>query len=148
MITKEYRCAAHGEFESDGPTCPAGCPPVFVKQEFRTPVKIGTMKTRFVDQQLRGLQKDFNLPDIKNDKDGSSVMESIRKGENFAPQFVDIPHSPAGWSGRKEKPMAASPAPFLYGNKGEDNLTTRKDVLPPLRPRFVNPPNPAPDAFK
>lgn len=153
-VLKEWRCAAHGAFEGPEPDCGAGCPPAFIKQEFRTPPGIKSGGTKFVDAQLRGLAQDYKLSDIKNDKDGSSVMQSIRKGEDFSPKFVDIPHPEPGWTKRGEKPHAVSPSPFLMGHAGENaldnyaqNEAKKRGALGPPQPAFVNKPNPEPGAF-
>lgn len=154
MIIKEWRCAAHGAFEGPAPDCGAGCPASFIEREFRTAPSIKSGGTKFVDAQLRGLAADYKLPDIKNDKDGSSVMESIRKGEDFSPKFVDIPHPEPGWTRRGEKPHAVSPSPYLMGQKGENALQNyaqneagKRGALGPPKPAFVNRPNPEPSAF-
>lgn len=154
MVIKEWRCAAHGPFEGPKPECGSGCPKSFIQQEFRTPPKIKSGGTKFVDQQLRGLAQDYKLNDIKNDKDGTSVMESIRKGEDFSPKFVDIPHPQPGWSQRKEKANAVSPSPYLMGHPGENaldnyskNEAPKRGAFGPPQPAFVNKPNPEPGAF-
>lgn len=154
MVIKEWRCAAHGIFEGPEPDCGAGCPVDFIKQEFRTPVSIKSGGTKFVDAQLRGLAQDYGLTNIKNDKDGTSVMESIRKGEDFAPKFVDIPHPEPGWTRRGEKPGKMSPSPYLMGKPGENaldnyakNEARKRGALGPPQPAFINKPNPEPGAF-
>lgn len=153
-VIKEWRCSGHGIFEGPEPDCGAGCPPAFIRQEFRTPISIKSGGTKYVDQQLRGLAQDFGLSNIHNDKDGTSVMQSIRKGEDFQPKFVDIPHPEPGWSQRKETATKFAPAPLLMGNSGENalenyakNEAPRRGALGPPKPKFVNPPNPEPGAF-
>lgn len=155
MVTKEWRCAAHGCFEGPEPDCGAGCPPEFIRQEIRTPPSIKSGGTKFVDAQLRGLAQDYKLRDIKNDKDGTSVMESIRKGEDFSPKFIDIPHPEPGWTQRGEKAKSVSPSPYLMGRPGENaldnyakNEAARRGPLGPPKPAFVNKPNPEPGAFQ
>lgn len=154
-VILELRCAAHGIFENHEKACLWGCPPSFVQQEFRTPPSIRSGGTRFVDEQLKGLAHDYKLRDIKNDKDGSSVMQSIRKGEDFAPKFVEIPHPEPGWSRRGEEAPKVSPAPYLLGNRGENaldnyakNEAPQRGALGPPQPKFVNKPNPEPGAFR
>lgn len=154
-VILELRCAGHGAFENHEKRCPWGCPDSFVMQEFRTPPSIRHVGTRIVDQQLRGLAKDFGLSDLKNDKDGSSVMQSIRKGEDYAPKFVDIPHAAPGWSRRGEKATTYKPNGLLNGQQGENTLDRYKKTIAPSvgelgqpKPFFVNPPNPEPSAFK
>lgn len=80
-VLREWRCYAHDlPFESteDSPHCPAGCSPKFCVQEFRTAPSIRSGGTRVADVMQRQLAQDFNLTDMKNDKDGSSVMSSTR----------------------------------------------------------------------
>lgn len=153
-VILELRCRGHGIYEHHEKTCPWGCPPEFVTQEFRTPPSIRSGGTRFVDAQLRGLAQDYGLSNIKNDKDGTSVMNSIRKGEDFSPRFVDIPHPDPGWTRRGEKAPAMSPSPYLMGNAGENaldnynrNLAPKIGALGPPKPAYVNKPNPEPGAF-
>lgn len=78
-VLREWRCWAHDlEFESaeDHPSCPSGCSPRFVVQEFRTPPGIRSGGTRVMDQMTKQLADDYRMTDMKNDKDGSSVMHS------------------------------------------------------------------------
>lgn len=155
-ILRDYECAAHGTFESFEPRCPAGCPDRYVKLVFLKPVGTRSRGTRVMDQQLRGLADDYKLPDIKNDKDGSSVMESIKKGEDFSPRFVPLQHAAPGWSQRGEKPTATPAAPLLMGKPGENTIERyNKEFAPQVgelskpKPMFVNRPNPAPpEIFK
>lgn len=153
-VILELRCLAHGPYEHGEKICPWGCPPSFVTQEFRTPPSIKSGGTKFVDAQLRGLAQDYKLRDIKNDKDGTSVMESIRKGEDFSPKFIDIPHPEPGWTRRGEKSNTVSPSPYLLGRPGENaldnyakNEAAKRGPLGPPKPAFVNKPNPEPGAF-
>jgi hypothetical protein len=109
----ELKCAAHGEFESTELACPHGCPKRFVVQEFRTPNAIHDGKTAFTDRTLRGLADSVGLTDMRNDKDGSSVMANQRsttpKGMDFRPKWVDIPHASPGWSQREERSPVVTP---------------------------------------
>lgn len=150
----ELRCSAHGPFENDEKKCLWGCPNSWVTQEFRTPPNIRSGGTKFVDHQLRGLAQDYGLSDIKNDKDGTSVMQSIKKGEDFRPKFVEIPHAAPGWSQRGDKPLSAPTGAFLNGQKGENAIERYQKTLAPKvgelsgpKPFFVNAPNPDPGAF-
>jgi hypothetical protein len=109
----ELKCAAHGEFESTEFKCPHGCPKRFVVQEFRTPNAIHDGTTKYTDATLRGLADSVGLTDMRNDKDGSSVMANQRqtnpKGLDFSPKWVDIPHASPGWSQREERSPVITP---------------------------------------
>lgn len=87
MPLKEYVCAAHGDFEAYSATCPHGCPEKFVKQEIRTAPAYRSPKTGFTDHTLKGLAADFGLSDVKNDKAGGSVMDALRKSDDFRPRW-------------------------------------------------------------
>jgi hypothetical protein len=106
-VEKEWRCAGHGEFTNADGRCPAGCPPRFIVQEFRTPPAIHDGTTKYTDATLRGLADSVGLSDMRNDKDGSSVMANQRKtgprGLDFSPRWLDVPHASPGWSQREEK---------------------------------------------
>jgi hypothetical protein len=102
-ILKEYRCAAHGEFESTEHACPLGCPARFVVQEIRTPPAYHDGITRNTDQTLRQLADEHGLTDMSN-RNGS-IMNSQRPqssdGPDFSPKWLDIPHATPGWSRRE-----------------------------------------------
>lgn len=83
MPLKEFSCKAHGNFESYSAQCPHGCPARFVKQEIRTAPAYRSAGTKFTDSTLRTLAADYGLTNLKNDKDSSSVMASLRKGEDI-----------------------------------------------------------------
>jgi hypothetical protein len=76
---REYRCIAHDlEFESSkkNPRCPAGCSTKFVRQEFRSPPSIRSGGTRIMDTMSKQLADDYRMTNMRNDKDGSSVMSN------------------------------------------------------------------------
>lgn len=99
-VLREWRCIGHDlAFESseDKPLCPAGCSHKFVVQEFRTPVGIRSGGTRVVDVMQRQLASDFNLTDMRNDRD-ASVMASTRT-ESGGTRVVGKPGGSAYWNG-------------------------------------------------
>jgi hypothetical protein len=100
-IIKEWRCAAHGEFEGPEGICPRGCPKRFVVQEIRTPPAYHDGRTANIDRTLDGLADSVGLTDLSN-RNGS-VMNSQRKsqGPDFSPRWFDIPHATPGWSQRE-----------------------------------------------
>ncbi len=130
-VMREWRCAAHGPFESTHHACPKGCPKQFVTQEIRTAPAYQQKKTRFVDQQLRGIAEDAGLTNLKNDpKSGTSVMDELRKGEQKS-KWLGIEHAKPGFSRRKGE---AAPVfdPRASG------------FIPPDKPLVQNLPKPVP----
>lgn len=127
-VTFEWECMAHGEIP-DGPegVCPAGCSKRFIKKVFRTPPAYHAGKTAYTDRTLRELADSVGLTDMKTDKydaeNGRSVMDNIRKKQDFAPFAVPVPHAQAGWAQRGEKAPVLNPA-AAFG-VGGDNITER-----------------------
>lgn len=120
-ILREFRCTFHEEeFESfdERPACPFGCDPAFVVLEFRTAPRIRHAGTGIQDMLTRQLAADYNMTDVRGDKEGTSVMSNtpLRSGGaraigdqgkpywggHFAPQ--------RGWAQRQE-PTPAFKAP-------------------------------------
>lgn len=146
-ITKEYRCAAHGEFESETGACPAGCPADFVAREIRTAPAHHNGGTAHTDRELRNLAQDYGLSDLKNDKDGSSVMSCLKRPGQPAsdlPKWADISktHAAPGFSKRGEAPQSMT-VPGVFGNhlSGQNGLEGFKFGQP--RPAFVGKPKDA-----
>jgi hypothetical protein len=110
-IVKEYRCAAHGPFESTRPKCKYGCSPRFVTQEFRTAPAIKSAGTKHLDREIGNLARDYKLTDIRNGEDGESVMQTLRKNPQFAPTWGEVKHAKPGFSQRPgEQAPVFSPA--------------------------------------
>jgi hypothetical protein len=123
-VLREFRCFAHDlAFESmdEKPKCPAGCSNKFVVQEFRTPVSIRSGGTRVMDAMSKQLAADYNLTDMRNDKEGgSSVMQNTRT-ESGGTRVVGRAEAKAywnpglfapqpGWAQRGEPAPAFNPA--------------------------------------
>lgn len=141
-IVKEWRCEAHGEFENANGKCPGGCPSDWVHREFRTAPAARSAVMGHTDRELRNLANDYGLSDIKNDKDGSSVMQSLKRPEgDIKPKWGDISKtwSPPGWSQRGEKPQSMT-VPGTFGNhlQGQNGLEGFKFGQP--MPKFVGKP--------
>lgn len=93
-VLREFRCMAHDlPFESmeEKPRCPSGCSARFVQQEFRTPVGIRSGGTRVHDEMAKQLANDYNMTDMRNDKDGSSVMSNTPSTSGGARQVAKPP---------------------------------------------------------
>jgi hypothetical protein len=134
---KEYRCAAHGPFENYDALCPHGCPRAFVKQEVRTAPAYQHKKTRFVDQQLRGIAQDAGLTNLKNDpKSGTSVMHELRKGAVQNSRWLGVQHAKPGFSQRKGE-TAPVFDPRSAGFIPPDKPLIRPGALPQPVPKIV-----------
>jgi hypothetical protein len=136
-VLKEYRCAAHGEFEASKPKCPHGCSTRFVSQEFRTAPAMKSQGTKRVDRELQNLATDYRMSDIRNGPNGESVMETLRKKPQAAPMWGDVQHAAPGFSQRGD---AATFSPGSIGVQGGNGLAGVKPMLHAPRPAFVNKP--------
>lgn len=137
-ILKEWRCAAHGEFENASGKCPAGCSKRFVTQEFRTAPAIKHGRTSTADGLVGALAKDFGLSDIAIAREGESVMQNLRKKATDRPLWGDVPHNDPGWSQRGE--AAKTFAPATAGVQPDGMLTKMKGVFGPPQPVIVGKP--------
>ena len=101
---KEWRCAAHREFEATEPICPACKHDKFVTQEIRTAPAFRRKNMAFIDQTFREIADDAGLTDLKNDaKAGVSVLESMKKTNDFStPRWGSLPHAAPGFSQSKD----------------------------------------------
>ena len=80
LINREWRCLAHGDFEAkteDDETarCPRGCNTAI--RVFLTPQSIrSSNRTRFIDDALSKLAKDYGFTDMSN-RNGDSVVHNL-----------------------------------------------------------------------
>lgn len=124
-VLNHFECKTHGIFESFEKKCPYGCSKSFVSLIFLQAPATKSRRTKGIDKELRNLADDYNLPDIRNDKDGTSTMTKLgRTGKGT--QWVDVPHGKPG-----------SPAKFDIASFGADPGAT-----PGLRPGMFQPPKP------
>lgn len=100
-VLKEFACKAHGPFEEIveqdvTPSCPNGCSPRFVVREIRSAPAARGVITGKMDTLYRDVAKDFNLSNLKIDKEnGKSVMQNLQSGQDFSPRWVDVPREAA-----------------------------------------------------
>lgn len=135
-VNREYRCIAHDhEFESmeEGPACPFGCSPAFVKMEFRTPIAVrGNTRSKTIDHFQRQLAEDYGMTDMRGDKDGSSVMHNTPTRSGGAKVYNDFQQ--AKWAPSLFQPQqgwATNPdttAPPVYNH----DLPGHKTGMEPL----------------
>ncbi len=82
-ILNDYKCPAHGYFESTKAVCPHGCTDVQVV--FLQPVGMIGDRTKGSDKTLNQLALDFKMGDIK----------SVKEGEAQPPRFAkETPQNP------------------------------------------------------
>lgn len=85
-VLKEWKCDAHGYFESTEPECPHGC--TTINRVFLTPVSVKSDRTKGSDKTLEQLAIDFNMSDIKSVREGEAQPPRLAKQENpFAVQW-------------------------------------------------------------
>lgn len=146
-VMKEWRCAAHGPFESPTQSCPHGCSPSFVRREIRTvPGHVGT-KTKRADWAINALAEDFGYSDIQGSPSRTnSIAEYATKNRKVkaTPEWAEVPHAEPGFSRDpniavpKVNPQQFGMAPetgaqaLLTGRKGRPIPT--KEVLRPKEP--------------
>lgn len=101
-VLNDYECLAHGDLgEMFEPNCPHGCSKSFVRVVFKKPPGIKHNSTKVADAALRGLAADFGMTDLRNDKEGGSIMDQLRRPQvpqDFAPRWHNVPHAAAGFS--------------------------------------------------
>lgn len=85
-VVKEWKCDAHGYFESDEPICPQGCDTV--SRVFLTPVNVKSDRTKNSDKTLSQLASDFAMSDIKSVREGEAQPPRLATDNNpFAVQW-------------------------------------------------------------
>lgn len=99
-VLNDYKCKMHGVFESFERRCPYGCSRAFVSLIFNKAPAFGSQRTSNIDRELKLLAQDYNLPDIRNDKDGTSTMTKLgRDGKKS--NWIDVQHAKPGFSQRE-----------------------------------------------
>ena len=91
-VNREWKCVFHDhEFESfeEVPSCPFGCGPNNVVLEFRTAPAYKRNSTKITDALQRQLASDYNMTDMRGDKDGTSVMSNTRIESGGARRVAD-----------------------------------------------------------
>jgi hypothetical protein len=140
-VLREWRCRAHSEFENSTGKCPHCGHNKFVVQEFRTPVKHVSARTKNSDRVVKQLAMDYRMTDVKNDKAGGSVRDAMRKGNRPPPMqpgqvmqnYRERPTRESAWLGAappgafggiggnalKQVPMSAPSPRYIARDPGE-----------------------------
>ena len=85
-VKNDYKCPAHGYFESTEAVCPHGCTDVHVV--FLQPVATVSDRTKGSDKTLKQLALDFKMSDIKSKKEGEAQPPRFAQPNNpFAPRW-------------------------------------------------------------
>jgi len=136
-VLHDYKCAAHGRFESRDGKCPHGCSKRFIKIEFNQSAGIIGAKTKATDTNMRLLANDFKLPDISN-KDGESVMSQLKKRKytkDRQPEtvFVEVPGTKErqGWTQREGED---APKFDIRSTGALPGVALKEGTLPRIRP--------------
>ena len=86
MILRDYKCPAHGFFESSEAVCPHGC--TTVDQVWLSPPSFKSDRTKASDKQLKQLALEFKMSDIKSTKEGEAQKQAAQPQQNpFAVQW-------------------------------------------------------------
>lgn len=85
-VINDYKCPAHGYFESREPVCPHGC--TDVQLVFLQPVGVTSERTKGSDKTMKQLAMDFKMSDVKSVKEGEAQPPRFANKENpFAPRW-------------------------------------------------------------
>jgi hypothetical protein len=86
-VIKEWRCLAHGNFESAVAVCPHGCGTVI--RDFRTAPGTRSEKTKTSDRALDRLAARYQLTDMSNRNGSVASSRGVPKG--MEPLWADLP---------------------------------------------------------
>jgi hypothetical protein len=119
-VLNDYKCPAHGYFESREPVCPHGCTDVQVV--FLQPIGMIGDRTKGSDKTLNQLALDFKMGDIKSVKEGEAQPPRFAKpqAENpFAPRWG----SPGDLGGFNLRSVAGESVSGIQAVKGNSKLS-------------------------
>lgn len=81
-VVHDYKCPAHGFFESNQPVCPHGCDDV--QLVFLQPVGLKSDSTKHADTTMRQLAKDYSMGDIKSVREGEAQPHALLNNKQAA----------------------------------------------------------------
>lgn len=73
-VLHDFRCMAHGVFESMTGECPHGCSQSFVEKVFLKAPGIHSDRTKNIDSTLAGLASDFGLTNMNNNNGNQAAV--------------------------------------------------------------------------
>ncbi len=120
-VIKEYRCFAHGPFESREAKCPKGCTAVI--QEFRTAPGFKSDKTKSSDKAIQRMATKLGYSDMSNRNGSVAGSRKMGKQEqDMRPQWLDVPKN----KDREDKTDVLNPflkSMNIYTDKVEGEAT-------------------------
>ena len=117
-VIHDYKCPAHGYFESREPVCPHGCTDVQVV--FLQPVGVTSDRTKGSDKTLKQLALDFKMSDVKSVKEGEAQPPRFANKQNpFAPRWGN----PSDLGGFNLRPVKDENVSGIGAVKGGANLS-------------------------
>jgi hypothetical protein len=82
-VYHDYKCPAHGFFESNKPECPHGCT-ADVQMVFLQPVGMKSDRTKHADTTLKDLANDYGMSDIKSARQGDHQNHALLQNKQAA----------------------------------------------------------------
>jgi hypothetical protein len=131
-MRKEWKCFAHGFFESDEPRCPHGCDAT-IERAFLTAPGIASTRTRNIDNTLKMLAMEYGFTDLNNRRGNGSVAEGARPAGESAGQWVDIP------KGNQGIQQALTAQKAHAGDAALDRYVAANNLTPPEQPVLPRP---------
>jgi hypothetical protein len=92
-IKKDYRCLAHGNFESTKPVCPHGCNTV-TRIHLSAPAVHTSGRSARIDSTLNGLASQYNLTDLSNRNGSVASSMPMRPTGGLQAGFVPMGNNP------------------------------------------------------
>ncbi len=132
-VVKEFRCAAHGDFEAKEPKCPWGCKGT-VDRVFLTPAAFRSNRTSRIDQRVEGLAAAHGLTDISNRGGRAAIREKPGAAQERADMAKLISERYGnGWG---KVPQGGAPAALNQYHAQASNVL--QEVKPALTPKPVH----------
>lgn len=119
-VLNDYKCPAHGFFESREAVCPHGCTDVQVV--FLQPVGMTSDRTKGSDKTLKQLALDFKMSDVKSVKEGEAQpprFANQKPNNPFAPRWG----SPGDLGGFNLRSVNGEQVSGIQAVKGEQRLS-------------------------
>jgi hypothetical protein len=134
-VVNDYKCLAHGLFESRSGKCPHGCGKAMVEIVFLKAPGMVTGRTHNIDRTLQGLADDHGLSDMNNQGGTSSVFRHDPKMDKQQSQMQQQMLSGQTFSGAMAKDGVATT--LAAGGYQADNALSNdvvKSMIQPPRP--------------
>ncbi len=92
-VLNDWKCIAHGVFESYVGKCPHGCGAGMVHiVHLKAPGAHTSGKTKFIDKKMRELAQDFGVTDMNN-RNGTAAQDDFRWNQSSNQMLAGNPFS-------------------------------------------------------